>query len=657
MIKILLKGLLLTAAIAMGSTAWAKLPPPPVNQNFGIPDGKFSTMTFNTCLGCHGDPINAPAPVKIGYLPDRHHLRVDTPIGEYTDSPYPDLSPDGNHKCITCHKVDWVEDASRPLGGYFKFAEEPTEPLFRDCLNCHKQTVDDNGNLKATVHHLTQKAQQKLCYQCHGSAVNNATDDHRIPDPTADKARNCHRVDPTAIDPNNPISTERNNYNITLITPWPGDNYDDPAWKNVLRDFYSECPDVAEVYLEEGGQFQINPPRYRYEMDSDDNITAILVPDDEAGGRRTGNCEHCHFAGDNPGDDVQPNTGLAKSDVGTNMTNHHGSGVGQPGSGSVHTCNLCHAPESPPDYAIRGCELCHGISTLHAIEYDAVGDGIDPGNEKPFMGHIGNDLNCRGCHLNFRTGEVFEASSRSLSGSSGSEFGGLSGYNTPAPDIESLSTAGAIAGTTTPLTITGTGFYAVVNTSFGIKESIPHVELIDSSGVITKLDLGRSDVTETTVNVTIPATMQADTYELYVVKGIRYEETDQVGRDFSQQSGTVPFLITHNPTIESVNCSDGTVTINGFGFGSMLTADKYGNEGYVDGGSLVGVARDSLACSVESWNNTQIVADCGEGSGTVTLDSLYGDASSNEACGSSTDGRPDWWSLWNWFTSWGWSGR
>ena len=617
-------------------------------------------MTFNTCLGCHGDPINAPAPVKIGYLPDRHHLRVDTPIGPYTDSPYPELSPDGNHKCITCHKVDWVEDPSRPLGGYFKFAEEPTEPLFRDCLNCHKQTVDDNGNLKATVHHLTQKAQQKLCYQCHGSAVNNATDDHRIPDPTADKARNCHRVDPTAIDPDNPISTERNNYNISLITPWPGDNYDDTAWKDVLRDFYSECPDVAEIYLEEGGQFQINPPRYRYEMDGNGDITAILVPDGESGGRRTGNCEHCHFAGVNPGDDIQPNTGLAKDDVGGNMTNHHGSGVGQPGSGSVHSCNLCHAPESPPDYAIRGCEVCHGISTLHAIEYDAVGDGIDPGNEKPFMGHIGNDLNCRGCHLNFRTGKVFEA--RSLSGDTGSEFGELSGYNSPAPMINSLSTSGAIVGKATPLTITGSGFFARVNVGMGvIKEAIPHVELINDNGVVTKLIPGRSNVTETTVNVTIPATMEPGSYELYVVKGIRYEETDQVGRDFSQQSGTEPFIITHNATIDSVNCTDGTVTINGFGFGNMLTTDKFGNEGYVAEGTLgnwVNVKnQDASLCTVESWTDTKIIADCGEGTGSITLDSLYGSDAADAACGGSTDGRPDWWSLWNWFASWGWSGR
>ena len=606
-------------------------------------------MTFHTCLGCHGDPANAPAPVKIGYLPDRHHLRVDTPIDpDYSASPYPELSPDGNHKCITCHKVDWIVDASRPLGGYFSFAEEPSSPKFRDCLNCHKQKKNEKGQLIATVHHLTDKAQKKLCYLCHGSRVNNATDDHRVPDPEAPGARNCHKVDPTAIDPDNPVSTERNNYNISLITPWPGDNYNDTAWKDVLRTFYKDCPEIAEVYLEEGGQFQINPPRYRYEMDASGNIQAILVPDGVEGGRRTGNCEHCHFSGENPGDAVQPNTGLAKDDIGTNMSNHHSTGVGQPGSGSVHSCDLCHSPANPPDYAIRGCERCHAISTLHAIEFDANGDGVDPGNETPFMGHIGNDLNCRGCHLNFRTGKTFQGQA--------SVFGSLPDYSGPIPDVTSISASGAVAGTATDLHITGTGFYAAVDTGMGVAEAIPHIELVDSNGAVTEIDLDRADVTETSIDVTIPATLKPDTYELYVVKG-HYTE-GQGGVDYSQRSGTIPFVVSPVAGIESVSCSGGKVTITGSGFGSLLTEDKKGNMGYVDATGMVGVSGDGADCSIESWSDTQIVANCGSGTGNVTVDSLFGEASADAACGGTDDaGRPKWWSIWSWWSSWSWSRR
>ena len=631
--------------------AWAKLPPPPVNQNMGMPDVSYSSspMTFQTCLACHGDPVNAPAPVKTGYLPDRHHLRVDTPIEEYSDSPYPEDSTDGTHKCITCHKTDWIEDPSRPLGGYFKFAEEPTEPEFRNCLNCHKQTVKNNF-LKATVHHLTPKAQKRLCYQCHGALVNNATDDNRVPDTTAN---NCDTIDPTAIDPNNPIPVDdANDYDISLITPWPGDNYDDLGLKSVLYDFYAECPDVAATYLEKGGKYQINPPRYRYETDTNGNITAVLVPDGVAGGRRTGNCEHCHFAGKNPGNAVQPNTGLARH-AGTNMANHHGTGVGQPGYGSVHSCNLCHSPLTPPNYTINGCKRCHGMSSLHAIEYDAEGDGIDPGNEKPFMGHIGNKLNCRGCHLNFRSTQFPQSNNsrafniRAANTHEESMFGELVDYDGPMPDIESLSIAGMVAGTQSALTVTGTGFFTLTNTT------LPHIELADTNGVITELLLNRSAVTETTINVTIPATMKPDIYELYVIRGQRYTQGDS-GRDYSKRSASVPFLITPDVKIDSVNCSDGTVTINGAGFGNMFTSDKYGHEGYIDSQNQLGVDGDGSSCIIDSWNDTQIIAQCDASTNTVNLNSLYGKASSDAAC---LGGRPDWWALWSWFASWGWAGR
>ena len=665
--KRLLQIVILAIITGTATTAWAKLPPPPVNQNLGMPDIRHTTpMTIFTCLGCHSEPVNAPVTTEEGYLPYRHHLRVNAPIDEYSVSPYPEASTDGTHQCVTCHESDWIEDSSKSQEGYFKFVKDPTSLEFRNCLNCHEQSVSNGGRLTATVHHLTDKAQKKLCFQCHGSAVNNATDDHRIPDPTANKSRNCQKlnldtVDPTAIDPNNPTPTEANNYNISLITPWPGDNYDDTAWKDVLRDFYSECPEVAEVYLEEGGQFQINPPRYRYEIDAAGEITAILVPDHLAGGRRTGNCEHCHFAGENPGDTVQPNTGLAQG-ISSNMANHHSTGVGQPGTGSVHSCNLCHSPKDPPDYAIRGCEVCHAISTLHSIEYDAEGDGVTPGLEKPFMGHIGNDLNCRGCHLNFRTGVALQENNNRAFRSQNSEreisiFGSLPGYNTPIPDIESLSTARINEGTETPLVINGTGFYAEINTSFGIKRAIPHVELIDSSGAITEFTLERSDVTETTINVTIPATMKADIYKLYVVKGMRYTEGRE-GRDYSQQSAVTPFLITPNTVIDSVSCNNDIVTINGTGFGNMMITDRYGRAGYVDTQEKTGVSRGESDCTIQTWEDQIIVAQCNENiTGNVTINSIYGKTIFDAACDSNNNGRPDWWSLWNWFASWGWAGR
>ncbi len=663
---------LMLATVLVVTTSWAKLPPPPVNQNLGMPDIRYKLpMSFYTCLSCHDTPPNAVISDKEeGYLPYRHHLRVDTPIDEYSAAPFSDTSADGTYQCITCHESQWTDDPAKPQGGYFQFVTDPSSMEFRNCLNCHKQSVSSSGRLTATVHHLTGKAQKTLCYQCHGSVVNNATDDHRIPDPTTNKSRNCQKlnlepVDPTAINPDNPTPTEANNYNISLITPWPGDNYDDLAWKDVLLDFYSECPDVANVYLEEGGRFEINPPRYRYEINSNGYFTAILVPDRYNGGRRTGNCEHCHFAGENPGNSVQPNTGSAHNYIATNMTNHHSTGIGQPGTGSVHTCNLCHTPQDPPDYAIRGCELCHAISTLHSIEYDAEGDGIIPGLEKPFMGHVGNDLNCRGCHLNFRSGIAQESgntNSRAFDSQGGkiSIFGSLPGYNSPVPDIESLSTTFGIEGKETDLTITGSGFFASVEIGMGlIKEAIPHVELIDSKGNVSEFILDRSDVTETVINVTIPATMPPDIYDLYVVKGKRYTELNGQ-RDYSQQTAVTPFLIKPSVKIDSVICNDGLITIDGTGFGNMVTTDRYGRSGYIESHDKTGVSADGENCIIDSWSSDKIIAKCNTNADNITINSIYGDISSTSSCSTTSEegeGRPTWWAMWSWFISWGWAGR
>ncbi len=632
MFRKLLKGVLVTAAMVMAGAAWAKLPPPPVNQNLGIPDGAFSTMTAETCLGCHGDPANAPAPVKIGYLPDRHHLRVGTPIDpDYSASPYP--NPELTHTCFTCHEVDVVDDPNSPDGQkkVVNIGKEKSDPNFRNCMRCHEQKTNAAGILEATVHHLTDKAQRKQCHACHGSLINDPTDDHRIPDPdnSENAARHCGSV---------PADGDRNFYDISIITPWPGDYYDNPSfdWKKLLNTLYADCPDYAKRYYDPevlGGQFNINPPKYKYEVDAAGNIQAVEVPDGEPGGRRTGNCAHCHDAGENPGDAVQPNTGLAKADVGSNKNNHHATGVGRVDRGSVHSCTLCHGPGFPgggdPDgklnfdstslYSIRGCEVCHGVSTLHLIEFDGEGDGIDPGMEKPFMGHIGNTINCNGCHLNFRTGQVYQASTGLMDGNW--EFGGA-----PAT-VSEISTVGAIAGTATEISIKGTS----------LQGPTTRLELVGTDGNIIEVPMEEND--NTSAKAILPADVPADNYELYVTRGTG---------DKALRSLAIAFLVAPQVSIDNVSCSNGTVTITGSGFGSD----------YAVGSDALGVTGDGSSCSVDSWSDTQIVANCGAGTGSVTVGGLFGEASSDAACGG-TDaaGRPKWWSIWSWWSSWSWSQR
>ena len=557
MINELLQKLMLISASMISIAAWASIPPPPVNQNIGISDGVFNDMTVYTCLGCHGDPENAPAPVNAGYLPDRHHLLVDTPIGEHSGSPYPEKSPDGTHKCTTCHLVDWIVDPSKPLGGYFKYAQDPTELEFRNCLNCHKQTPGI-----ASVHHLTKKAQEANCHICHGSLIDNPNDDHYIPD-----------------------------YEISLITPWPGDNY------------YTSSPSN-----------RFDPPIAAYN------------------GRRKGNCSHCHYSGtDHVTDRV----------VSTNYETHHGTGVGQPNSGSVHSCNLCH-DFTPPNHTIRGCEKCHGINSLHNIEFDSNGDGITPGKEEPFRGHIGSPANCRGCHGNFE-GAGVEAILQTGTGP-------YSGANI-VPTFGRMGTRGhgmrggggmwsaSINPDPRVITFTGSGFISTINSPDGPVELTAKLVLTDKNDISYEYEA--DSVTQTTLEVTLPDNLASGSYDVHLVKG-------------SVRSPIANLVIRPDVTVNEISCNNGKVTISGSGFSGYLNAEN--------SGTSISDITTAEECTVESWNDTSIVADCGTDiTESIRVEGVFGSAVTNSKCTStstSTDSdRPSWWSIWSWWSSWSWSQR
>ncbi len=551
MFKQLLKIAIFITMAGATATAWSNIPPPPVNQNLGIPDGVMNDMTFHTCLGCHGDPVNAPAPVNIGYLPDRHHLRVDTPIGKYSASPFPDDSTDGTHKCITCHKVDWVTEPSRPLGGYFKFALDPAEPVFRDCMSCHEQRPGI-----ASVHHLTEKAQEAQCPICHGSLVNFPYGDHYIPD-----------------------------YRASMITPWPGDNYNEPS----------------------SPSSQYDPPIADYN------------------GRRTGNCEHCHFSGT---DQV---TGRM---VPTNYETHHGTGVGQPNSGSEHGCDICH-DFSPPGHTIRGCQKCHGAISLHTIEFDAKGDGISPGSEEPFMGHIGNAMNCNGCHINWQ-----------ITGGLPNGGFGPSPQSNVTPIIEHVQVGGnntsktrSITATQLPeskvLSFTGSGFISTIKTDEGSVEIVAKLVLTNKEGLTFEYEPTAS--TPITLEFTLPKDLAPGSYDVHLAKR-------------TLKSPIINLAIRPDVSVSDISCDNGEIKINGNGFINHLNTENSGT-------NIVNM-ETSEKCNIESWSDNYIITDCGSGDiGNIQINTVFGSTVADSTCVGSSTGRPDWWSLWRWFASWGWSGR
>ncbi|HIE40909.1 MAG TPA: hypothetical protein EYP76_05740, partial [Thiomicrorhabdus sp.] len=157
--------------LGMSSMASAAIPPPPVNQNLGIPDTSFSNFSQELCQACHWasareiDTLSG-APVKPGYNPNRHHLAIGTEIDGIPEyPPFRDSDGDGvtdtHFNCLNCHIV-----VSQGVDINTAVLNDIVEFNFRNCLNCHAR---DPGPL--TVHHTTELAQTGFCFRCHGGLV------------------------------------------------------------------------------------------------------------------------------------------------------------------------------------------------------------------------------------------------------------------------------------------------------------------------------------------------------------------------------------------------------------------------------------------------------------------------------------------------------
>ncbi len=410
---------ILLASLSM--TVWGAIPPPPVNQNLGIPDTQFNLLEQEACWRCHKPAavgeVDPPAgvPVKTTYLADRHHQHLFTAIaGGPEQPPFMDANNDGTadttYTCLNCHEL-----AAGPNGA------QELVPSFKDCLFCH---VVEGG--ERTVHHDTPLAFEAECGTCHGSLVRSL--DAGVPPPS---------------------------YSPSMITPWR-----------------SGKPNGDSSIISSAGT---NP----------------------------GNCDFCHNSadGETTGTPDVP-SGFGPITVFTNKQNHHGTGVptitdttkGSP-------CQWCHNVDQPEAEGIRACQRCHDIATLHNIEYDADGDGIVPGAETAYLGHIGNNDNCWGCHGN--DGEV----------------GSLSFVEaTPGaiiPQLDNINLSTWKAGTTFEMSLFGNGF--INQGDLGNATTYrPSVQLTDSAGNTTVLTPLSESVNS--VQVAIPGTLPADNYWIQIKK-------------------------------------------------------------------------------------------------------------------------------------------
>lgn len=154
--------------------AIADIPPPPVNQNFGVYDTLMVNYNETLCRGCHN---STSSPLVTGGVPTRHHnLVANGTINPDTNQPF---------GCSDCHP-------STPGTGNGIL-------LDRNCMDCHNGTAFWADSIGAHVgnftrpHHNTTHAQIRNCKFCHGASVDDYNDGHYVP------SYNTSEVTPSAL--------------------------------------------------------------------------------------------------------------------------------------------------------------------------------------------------------------------------------------------------------------------------------------------------------------------------------------------------------------------------------------------------------------------------------------------------------------------------
>jgi hypothetical protein len=374
-------------------------------------------------------------------------------------------------------------------------------------------------------------------------------------------------------------------YQPSLVTPWPSNKGDDtystpytggePARSVCTITTTQVCRKNEDCPA--GETCDLNNPDFRVE---------------------TGNCNYCHDTGTIVAG-IPDFIGKTAQD---NETNHHDTGIPDlnlPGGGDV--CSWCHymGDPTPMPMSIRTCENCHGIPSVHNIQYSEGGGIINPGAEPPYNGHIGSNTDCNGCH-GFATTQSFAPGSGPV-----------------IPHVDTLSASSVPAGEATAVTVYGRAFQNYVQGPDGPIVLNSEVDLVASDGTVTTIQ--PDAINEAELTVTVPATLSAGNYILNVAK-------------YAQFSNAINFAVTPQAVIDSVTCSGGNTTITGSGFGSYLDAANSGTSVTGDvtttttnkKGKVITNTTNETA-TINSWTDTQIAAafsQCPD-SGTVVVNTVF----------------------------------
>ncbi len=312
---------------------------------------------------------------------------------------------------------------------------------------------------------------------------------------------------------------------------------------------------------------------------------SLVTPSPKKGGGSGGEgaCDYCHQAG------VDVGSGHT---IKTNRDLHHGTGL----FGDGKKCAWCHDMAAAGPKKIRRCEECHGPDSLHAIQADSPAAGsigtIVVGGEDPGYGHVGRDAgpgdsDCWGCH----------------GGYAPSALAPLSGPLVPT--INSAYPAIITAGVDTQVVLSGS---TLTNTT---RESVYKSEAVLTAADGSSVTLTRAAINERYLAVTLPAQTVPGNYSLQAVK------TDEAGKSVASN----PVVISVVPEVVITKLrSNGIVTIEGKGFGGYAAGS---------GTSVIGnIAGETVEATVVSWSDTLIKADFGASPLEVTVNSVFGTATS-----------------------------
>lgn len=303
-------------------------------------------------------------------------------------------------------------------------------------------------------------------------------------------------------------------------------------------------------------------------------------------GTYAGNCDYCHNTVDGTvggGDPVQTPLGLLSIDK--NEETHHSAAAGFLELPGTPPCMVCHNFSERPEYAIRTCENCHGVDTLHGIVADTNGDGAQILNEDPGYGHVGSLTDCWGCH-----------------GVNGTALN--PGMNVQViPRIDSMSGSEISTGADTIVTLIGANFTAYEQNPWtGVNDVLitPIVQVINEEGNITELE--PVSVTAGSLRVVIPGSQPPGNYRVVV---------NRAG------SESIPMSMVIRPVVAIVKatCSGSTLRVEGSGFGDYSSAVNSGT-------SVVLAGEDGR---VISWSDNTILATmngCSAGK-LVTVNSVF----------------------------------